>query len=104
MVEKWTPNGTQNCPKIDPGAQNAVPEARQVAIFQDFSSHHRFSTFFMDFRGKINEKTEKMEFLVFRNDQKPPGMSRIDRIGCTSGHCEPNEGSMEVQWGPMGSH
>ena len=57
MVEKWTPNEPQNCPKIDPGAQNAVPEARQVAIFYDFGSHHRFSMFFDGFSGKISGKT-----------------------------------------------
>ena len=43
MIEKLTPNGPQNRPKIDPGAQNVMPEAHRVAIFYDFSSHHRFS-------------------------------------------------------------
>ena len=49
MVEKLTPNGPQNRPKIDPGAQNAVPEARRVAHLYDFSTQHRFPTFFIAF-------------------------------------------------------
>ena len=49
MVEKLTPNGPQNRPKIDPGAQNAVPETRRVAHLYDFSSQHRFPTFFIAF-------------------------------------------------------
>ena len=52
MVEKLTPKGAQNRPKIDPGAQNVVPEAHRVAIFYDFSSHHRFSMIFNRFFTK----------------------------------------------------
>ena len=52
MFEKLTPNGPQNRPKIDPGAQNVVPEAHRVAIFYDSSSHHRFSMIFNMFLTK----------------------------------------------------
>ena len=56
VVEKWTPSGPQNWPKIEPGAQNAVPKARQVAIVHDFSSHHRFSACFDGFPMKNQRK------------------------------------------------
>ena len=64
MVEKLTPNGAQNPPKIDPGAQNVVPEAHRVAIFYDFSSHHRFSTIFNRFLFK-NQRKNSHHFQKF---------------------------------------
>ena len=80
MVEKWTPNGPQNCPKIDPGAQNAVPEARQVAIFYDFSSHHRFSMFFDGFFRKNQWKNSLLFFTIFALNFHPNFDTFLDQF------------------------